>query len=171
MRPCTRTRKAAQALVMGCYGMGVGRLPACVIEANHDDGDYLADDRGPVPRASRGFGHLSRGEGRRGGSVERLRAEGIDVIYDDRNESAGVKFNDADLLGMPIRVTVSGRPQERRAEVAAPSLGARDRGLDALSDRLKAIIDSEIERILPGRNPDGRTYCKYMSGSEIGAPF
>ena len=46
---------------------------------------------------------------------ERLRSDGITVLYDDRDETPGVKFNDADLLGMPLRVTVSPRTLEKES--------------------------------------------------------
>ncbi|MEX1254312.1 MAG: proline--tRNA ligase [Dehalococcoidia bacterium] len=97
--------------VMGCYGIGLDRLLASVIEANHDE-------RGIVwPASVAPFAvHLvalspDRADVRE--TAERLYTEltdrGIDVLFDDRDESPGVKFADADLLGMPLRVTVSPR--------------------------------------------------------------
>jgi prolyl-tRNA synthetase len=102
-------------LVMGCYGIGVGRLLAAVVEANHDE-------RGIIwPREVAPFDmHLialnaDRAEVR--DSAERtfadMQAAGLRVLFDDRDETAGVKFNDADLLGMPWRLTVSPRTLER----------------------------------------------------------
>ncbi|MBI2858044.1 MAG: proline--tRNA ligase [Chloroflexi bacterium] len=97
--------------VMGCYGIGVGRLMAAAVEQNHDDKGMvwpapiapyhiylcaLSMDRPEVVSAAN---HV----------YENLAAAGIEVLYDDRIESPGVKFNDADLLGLPIRVTVSPR--------------------------------------------------------------
>ena len=97
--------------VMGCYGIGIGRLAASVCEAHHDDYGPIwpisiapwqvhlcavrADD--PVVRACADQ------------LYEDLQGKGIEVIYDDRNISAGVMFSDADLLGVPIRVIVSPR--------------------------------------------------------------
>jgi len=101
--------------VMGCYGIGVDRLLGTIIEANHDE-------RGIVwPESVAPFAvHLvalnaDRPEIRDVAErlYEELRAAGIDVLYDDRDESPGVKFADADLLGMPLRVTVSPRNLEK----------------------------------------------------------
>jgi prolyl-tRNA synthetase len=98
-------------IVMGSYGIGVGRLIACVAEAHHDE-------RGLIwPAALAPFAVYLVGLDPMDAAVraatealyEELRAERIAVLYDDRDERAGVKFNDADLLGMPLRVTVSRR--------------------------------------------------------------
>jgi prolyl-tRNA synthetase len=101
--------------VMGCYGIGLDRLLGTVIEANHDE-------RGIVwPAEVAPFAvHLVSLNADKPGvrdAAERLYAEltdrGIEVLYDDREESPGVKFADADLLGMPLRVTVSPRTLEK----------------------------------------------------------
>jgi prolyl-tRNA synthetase len=140
-------------LVMGCYGMGVGRLLACVIEANHDDkGIIWPMTVAPYHVHLVALGTSEDARSTAEGVYERLLAEGIEVLYDDRDESAGVKFNDADLLGMPIRVTVSERSLKRGgAEVKLRRLPEGEIvPLDELPDRLKEIIRREIERILPG---------------------
>ena len=97
--------------VMGCYGIGVGRLLAAIVEYSHDDKGIiwpmivapyqvhlcsLNPDKGDVGERSEAL-------------YEALVAEGIEVLYDDRPASPGVKFNDADLIGVPLRVTVSPR--------------------------------------------------------------
>jgi prolyl-tRNA synthetase len=98
-------------MVMGCYGIGVGRLLAAAIEQNHDEKGIMW----PVPIAPY---HvylcvLGADEPDVMSAAERVYAEtgerGIEVLLDDRGESPGVKFNDADLLGMPARVVVSKR--------------------------------------------------------------
>ena len=97
--------------VMGSYGIGTERLLAAVIEANHDE-------RGIVwPRQLAPFDvHLVALQSDRADVREaaeemygRLQEQGLSVLYDDREETPGVKFNDADLLGMPLRATVSPR--------------------------------------------------------------
>jgi prolyl-tRNA synthetase len=106
---------ASHPMVMGCYGIGVGRLLAAVVESNHDD-------RGIIwPAELTPFDvhlvalNVERDDVR--GTADRLftdlQAAGLRVLYDDREETAGVKFNDADLLGMPWRLTVSPRTLER----------------------------------------------------------
>ncbi|MGB2693913.1 MAG: proline--tRNA ligase [Dehalococcoidia bacterium] len=101
--------------VMGCYGIGLDRLLASVIEANHDERGIMW----PASVAPYDV-HLvalnpDRSEVRE--QAERLyaelRARRIEVLFDDRDESPGVKFADADLLGMPLRVTVSPRTLEK----------------------------------------------------------
>ena len=96
---------------MGCYGIGVGRLMAAAMEQNHDEHGIVW----PLPIAPYQV-HLCALSLDRPGVAEAadqlyesLEAAGLDVLYDDRDESPGVKFNDADLLGIPVRLTVSPR--------------------------------------------------------------
>jgi prolyl-tRNA synthetase len=98
-------------LVMGCYGMGVGRLLAAIIEQNHDEKGIIW----PVSIAPYTVYLCALGMDDEAVAVasEKLYTElsnaGFEVLFDDRNESPGVKFNDADLLGMPVRLTLSKR--------------------------------------------------------------
>jgi prolyl-tRNA synthetase len=92
---------------MGSYGIGVGRLLACVAEA-YNDADGLC---WPVTVAPYHV-HLVRlpgGEAAAEDLYAELTQQGVEVLYDDRDERPGVKFKDADLLGLPLRVTVSER--------------------------------------------------------------
>jgi prolyl-tRNA synthetase len=104
-------------IVMGCYGIGLGRLLAGVVEHNHDD-------KGIIWPLSITPYHIYLCPLYREGSkvsevAEKLYAElmdqGLEVLFDDREESPGVKFNDADLLGIPYRVTVSPRTLEKNS--------------------------------------------------------
>lgn len=97
--------------IMGCYGIGVGRLAASVCEARHDD-------NGPIwPMSIAPWQvHLCavRSDDEQVKNIadslyNELTESGIEVIYDDRNVSAGVMFSDADLIGVPLRVIVSPR--------------------------------------------------------------
>ncbi|TET75261.1 MAG: proline--tRNA ligase, partial [Dehalococcoidia bacterium] len=98
-------------LVMGCYGIGIGRLLAAAIEQNHDEKGVIW----PVPIAPYHIYLCALGmdDPEVVLAAEKLYAEleekGFEVLFDDRIESAGVKFNDADLLGVPVRVVVSQR--------------------------------------------------------------
>jgi len=101
--------------VMGCYGIGVGRVFAGAIEANHDErGIIWPPELAPYDVHLVGLGFDKPGVRESAEQVyQQLQDAGFDVLYDDREEgSAGVKFNDADLLGMPVRVTVSPRSIE-----------------------------------------------------------
>jgi prolyl-tRNA synthetase len=95
-------------MIMGCYGIGVGRMLACIIEQSHDDDGIIW----PASVAPYPFHLLVAGrEPAALEAADHLYAElGADkVLYDDREASAGVKFKDADLLGMPVRITISNR--------------------------------------------------------------
>jgi prolyl-tRNA synthetase len=99
-------------IVMGSYGIGLGRNVACIVEAHHDDkGITWPDEVAPYPAHLVSIG-AGRDEKVRE-TAERLytlAAEaGRDILYDDRDESPGVKFTDAELLGMPWILTVSPR--------------------------------------------------------------
>ncbi len=102
-------------IVMGCYGMGLSRLMAAAVEQNHDA-------KGIIWPLSIAPYHVYLCPLYREGSkvaevAEKLytdlEAEGLEVLFDDREESPGVKFNDADLLGIPLRVTVSPRTLQK----------------------------------------------------------
>jgi len=97
-----------QPIVMGCYGIGLGRLMAAAIEQNHDDKGIIW----PLPLAPYQVYLCALGM-EKPEVAERLyselQASGVQVLYDDRLESPGVRFNDADLLGIPLRVVVSPR--------------------------------------------------------------
>ena len=98
-------------LLMGCYGIGIGRLLAVIVEQHHDEkGICWPFAAAPYQVALLG---LDMDKGENGAIAERLYADllaaGVEVLFDDRSETAGVKFNDADLLGMPLRVVVSKR--------------------------------------------------------------
>jgi prolyl-tRNA synthetase len=104
-------------LVMGCYGIGLGRLLAAVVELNHDEKGiiwpfavapyhvYLCPlylDRSDVAATAERI-------------YQELQQQNVEVLFDDRDESPGVKFNDADLLGIPLRLTLSPRTLQREA--------------------------------------------------------
>ena len=102
-----------QLLFMGCYGIGIGRLLASIVEANHDE-DGIIWPPAVAPYQIH-LMHIGKGDEVRQRTEElytTLRAQGYEVLYDDRQESPGVKFKEADLLGMPLRLTVSQRTLE-----------------------------------------------------------
>jgi prolyl-tRNA synthetase len=97
-----------QPLVMGCYGLGITRLLACVLEQHHDDAGIIW----PSSVAPYAFSLLAAGNdaaAREAAETLYTALGGESTLYDDRDLSAGVKFTDADLLGMPVRITVSAR--------------------------------------------------------------
>jgi prolyl-tRNA synthetase len=103
-------KQAKHPMVMGCYGIGVSRLVATAIEQHHDaDGIRWPMSIAPyhvhVVTIGREEGVLSTAQK----IHDELVARGVEVLWDDRDERPGVKFKDADLLGVPIRVTVGAK--------------------------------------------------------------
>ena len=100
-------------IIMGCYGIGVSRVIAAIIEVNHDDKGIM------WPREVAPFGVeiLPIQAKEEDEEIKKLaeqyyyelKEKGLDVLIDDREESAGRKFNDADLIGLPLRVTIGRR--------------------------------------------------------------
>jgi prolyl-tRNA synthetase len=104
-------------IVMGCYGLGLSRLLAAAIEQHHDDKGIIW----PMPIAPYQvyLCPLYREGTKVAETAEKLNAEmeaaGLEVLFDDRLESPGIKFNDADLYGIPLRITVSPRTLEKNS--------------------------------------------------------
>jgi prolyl-tRNA synthetase len=99
-------------IIMGCYGIGVGRLLAAAIEQNHDDKGIVFPTT-VAPYQAHLVG-LNLADAAVAAAAEQLYkdlwGQGIEVLYDDRpDQAAGVKLNDADLLGLPVRLVVSPR--------------------------------------------------------------
>jgi prolyl-tRNA synthetase len=130
--------------VMGCYGIGVSRVVAAAIEQNHDAKGIIF----PLPLAPFQVILLNLGpkDETYSQASERLynelRAQGVDVLYDDRDERPGSKFNDADLLGIPYRLTV-GKTFEKEGKV---ELRSRKTGetqvlaLDGAADHIAGLV-------------------------------
>src|SRR5260221_3652930 len=101
----------SKPVIMGSSGIGMGRLLACVAEEHYDDQGL----KWPISVAPFQVHLVALGdegtEARKTADqlYESLKADEIEVLYDDRDQRAGVKFNDADLIGLPIRITVSER--------------------------------------------------------------
>lgn len=98
-------------IVMGSYGIGPARIAAAAIEQNHDrDGTIWPSSIAPFDVILLTVNVKDEAMRRLGEEVYRnLQAAGVDVLYDDRDERPGVKFKDADLVGIPYRVTVGSR--------------------------------------------------------------
>ena len=130
----------AQPVIMGSYGIGVGRLLACIAEEHHDDKGLLW----PVSVAPYHVYIVLLGEttSQAGQVAERLyndlQAAGVEVLYDDRGESPGVKFADADLLGVPLRLTVGERALGRGG-VELKHRAARESEIVPVEDAVGAV--------------------------------
>ena len=112
-------------VVMGCYGIGIARILAAVVEQNHDEnGMILPKEIAPYEVAIVIANTKDEEQVRLGNELyEKLSSEGIEVLLDDRNERAGVKFKDMDLIGIPVRVVVGKKASEGIVEYKKRTLG------------------------------------------------
>jgi len=119
-------------MVMGCYGIGVSRVVAAVVEEHHDEAG-LRWPAALAPYDVHLIGLPGKGEAAPGiaaaadGLYESLQSAGLAVLYDDREASPGVKFADADLLGMPVQLVLGGKGLARGVvERKVRATGERD---------------------------------------------
>ena len=145
---------------MGSYGIGSGRLMACIAEAHHDDDGLIW----PVSVApyqvqliALGGKERPQGSGEQGDEAaftpkeiadqiyQEFIAAGLEVLYDDRDESPGVKFKDADLIGLPVRVTVSERSL-KSGGVEFKLRANQDKSIVSIADLLE-VVRSELNKL------------------------
>ena len=134
-----------QPIIMGSYGIGVERIMACFIEQNHDDKGIIwrkplapfdlhliAVNQQKFPEVAQNADEL----------YDRLVKKGFEVLYDDRNETPGVKFNDADLIGLPVQVIVGPKNLEQnKVEIKVRATGERKVvSFDEIETEIKAMI-------------------------------
>ncbi|MFW6198088.1 MAG: proline--tRNA ligase, partial [Myxococcota bacterium] len=131
-------------LVMGCYGIGVSRLVAAAIEQHHDDQGIC------WPAAIAPFEVIVSTLGKDAAVAEtgerlyhELRELGLDTLFDDRDDRPGVKFKDADLIGIPLRITVGARGlKDGQVEIKARSEADATRvAVDAAAATARERID------------------------------
>jgi prolyl-tRNA synthetase len=138
----------SRPIVMGCYGIGLGRLLAAIVEQSHDDKGivwplsvapyqvYLCplsvDKPAVAPTAEKIY--------------QKLQRKGIEVLFDDRDDSPGVKFNDADLLGIPLRLTLSPRTLQSQSIEAKWRTEKETQllSLESLAAKLKQLLRGKI---------------------------
>ncbi|MBL7005892.1 MAG: proline--tRNA ligase, partial [Spirochaetia bacterium] len=126
-------------IVMGSYGIGVGRLLACLAEEYCDESGLKL----PLAVAPHTVHIVSLIK--ETGIPEKIYAElsdaGIDVLLDDRKESAGVKFNDADLIGIPVRIVIGNRTLKQDAVEVKLRTGGGDAEQVPIADLLQRISE------------------------------
>jgi prolyl-tRNA synthetase len=140
-------------IVMGCYGIGIGRTAAAAIEQNHDkDGIIWPIPIAPfqvivVPVNNKIKPLMEAAEG----IYRHLSREGVKVLLDDRDSTPGVKFKDADLIGIPLRLTIGeknlkkGLVELRRRKNGETTLIEKEKVVETVSD----LIHAEMEASLP----------------------
>ncbi|WP_226386293.1 proline--tRNA ligase [Staphylococcus sp. Marseille-Q1834] len=134
----------AQPLIMGCYGIGVSRTLSAIVEQNNDENGII------WPKSVTPFDlHLITINPKKEEQLElanQLYAQfqgKYDVLYDDRKERAGVKFNDADLIGLPIRIVVGKNASEGIVEVKLRHTGeSEDVHIDDLEAHVAKIYEN-----------------------------
>ena len=138
----------SRPIIMGCYGIGLGRLLAAIVEQSHDDKGIiwplsvapyqvylcpLSLDKPAVATTAEKI-------------YQELQKEGIEVLFDDRDDSPGVKFNDADLLGIPLRLTLSPRTLQSQSVEAKwrTEKEAQLLPLDNLAVQVKKLLGEAV---------------------------
>jgi len=132
--------------IMGCYGIGIERILTAAIEQSNDaNGFWLPASIAPftvVVTVTNVTDTLLRETGEK--VAAELEAAGLDVLLDDRDERAGVKFKDADLVGIPYRVTVGKKAAEGKVELVKRAVaGSEDVSIEELVGRLKDLVGQE----------------------------
>jgi prolyl-tRNA synthetase len=138
----------SRPIVMGCYGIGLGRVLAAIVEQSHDDKGIIwplsvapyqvhlcplnLEKSAVLPTAEKIY--------------QELQKEGIEALFDDRDDSPGVKFNDADLLGIPLRLTLSPRTLQSQSIEAKwrTEKEAQLLPLDNLAVQVKKLLDEAL---------------------------
>ena len=131
---------AQKPIIMGCYGIGVGRLLAAAVENSHDERGMVLDPAiAPYDVQLVALNVRNEEVAQAAEAMYRdLRAAGFEVLYDDREDSAGVKLNDADLLGLPVRVVVSPR-NLKRGEVEVKGRSASEAAMVPDDQLVRAV--------------------------------
>ena len=135
----------SQPIIMGCYGIGVERTVAAVIEQHHDENGIIWPLAiAPyhvvvVPVNVKKEEHLENAEK----IYKELEAAGVEVLLDDRNERAGFKFKDSDLLGIPMRITVGKDIVDGKVEFVLRETGEKE--LIAVED-IEARVREEFKK-------------------------
>jgi prolyl-tRNA synthetase len=131
-------------IVMGSYGIGVERIMACYVEQNHDDKGIIWNkeltpfDIHLIALNMKNEMVVSTSEK----IYNELKSSGYEVLFDDRDSAAGFKFNDADLLGMPIQIVIGERKiKDNKCEMKIRKTGERfDVDLNELVEKVKTLL-------------------------------
>ncbi len=138
----------AKPAVMGCYGIGVTRIIAAAIEQHHDDKGIIWP-MSLAPFQVEVIGLQAKDEEVMAKALEladAMEALGLEVLFDDRKERPGVKFKDADLMGIPLRVVIARRGLDQgTAEVVTRATGEMEHlPLDGIVEEMKSRVDAAL---------------------------
>ncbi|MCY7770368.1 proline--tRNA ligase [Bacillus haynesii] len=136
----------AQPMLMGCYGIGISRTLSAIVEQHHDDKGLIWPLE--VTPYDLHILALNMKNDTQAQLAEKLyadfKANGYDVLFDDRAERAGVKFADSDLIGLPIRITVGKRADEGVVEVKIRKTGE---SFEVAADELPDFIEKQVKSL------------------------
>jgi prolyl-tRNA synthetase len=143
-------------VIMGSYGIGIGRLMACIAEEHHDDNGLMW----PITVAPFQVQLVTITDADAvKTTADRLYTDlwnaGVEVLYDDRSERPGVKFNDADIIGVPLRLTVSQRSIEaggvefKRRDEAAVTLLPLDQVIEQVLSAIRLLSEAITATLKP----------------------
>ncbi len=149
-------------IVMGSYGIGIGRLLACAAEEHHDGyGLCLPISIAPAHVHLCRLGSADSEAGRVADRLyEQLGARGVEVLFDDRGERPGVQFADADLIGLPLRVTVGekslakGGVEVKRRSGATADVVPAEHAPERLTQQIRQMFDEITARVVTVDIPD-----------------
>ncbi len=140
-----------QIIFMGCYGIGIGRTVAAAIEQNHDENGIIF----PIPLAPFHCSVVALSAKDKGvvAAAEeiyfKLEQQGIEVLFDDRDERPGVKFKDNDLIGIPLRIVVGSKGlAEGKVEVKIRASGevlllSPDQAVETIATMVREAVSSD----------------------------
>jgi prolyl-tRNA synthetase len=155
----------AKPIVMGSYGIGIERLIQVIVEQHHDGAGIIwPREVAPLDIYLIRLGKSEAARDAGDALYAELRAAGRQVLYDDRDESAGVKFNDADLIGLPLRLVISER-------LLAAACDAELRCLEVRRVvRATVISASQFEFVVEFSNEDGTLFERAACCGAKGPP-
>ncbi|WP_458110464.1 proline--tRNA ligase [Bacillus sp. PK6-013] len=136
----------AQPMLMGCYGIGISRTLSAIVEQHHDDKGLIWPlevtpyDLHILVLNMKNDAQVQLAEK----LYEDFKANGYDVLFDDRAERAGVKFADSDLIGLPIRITVGKRADEGVVEVKIRKTGE---SFEVAAEELLDFIEKQVKSL------------------------
>ncbi|MPQ25813.1 proline--tRNA ligase [Bacillus paralicheniformis] len=136
----------AQPMLMGCYGIGISRTLSAIVEQHHDDKGLIWPlevtpyDLHILALNMKNDAQVQLAEK----LYEDFKANGYDVLFDDRAERAGVKFADSDLIGLPIRITVGKRADEGVVEVKIRKTGE---SFEVAAEELSDFIEKQVKSL------------------------
>ena len=135
-------------VVMGCYGLGLGRVLASIVEQNNDEnGLIFSANIAPYQVAIVQIDMKDEKQSEIANQLyENLKSKGFDVILDDREERPGVKFKDMDLIGIPFRITIGKKVNDDLVELKIRKTGVQeDVSVDSIEKKIIKLIEDDLK--------------------------